>query len=593
MIDAAREHDHPLVVDAALLQAGHHQPGADIRAQAQEMGAVGRADPRTRRHVAAVGDVTCGVGDVQRVEVGQARHRARDVGIEQRAVDVGRRGTVSLRDVELRILARHPLPAGAVIGATLPVPPLQALLAAGRDAGGYVTDHTVDGVERKFAVRRISGQPLYVVVGRATGEYLEPWRHQVARTGALLALFAAITLAFAVVIYQAWRRRRSALDALVREEAELRASEARLNDAQRIAHVGNWELDLAHNVLVWSDEIYRMFEIDPGAFGASYEAFLDTIHPDDRDLVNRAYTESVASRTPYDIVHRLLMKDGRIKYVNERCETDYDAAGQPVRSMGTVHDITERKRAEDEIIELNRALEERVVQRTAQLETANQELEAFAYSVSHDLRAPLRAIEGFSHILEEDYGGQLDGEGLRLLGVVRSNVKRMACLIGDILDFSRMGRRELRAVAVDMNRLAHEVAEELQAATSGRVLRFEIADLPPAQGDRALLRQVLTNLMDNAVKFTQLRTEAVVEVGGATQAGENVYYVKDNGVGFDMRYADKLFGVFERLHAQEQFEGTGIGLAIVKRVVVRHGGRVWAQGAVGEGAAFSFALPRT
>ena len=234
---------------------------------------------------------------------------------------------------------------------------------------------------------------------------------------------------------------------------------------------------------------------------------------------------------------------------------------------------------------------QRIQDRTAALELANRELEAFSYSVSHDLRAPLRAIDGFSRIVIEDYGDKLDDEGKRLLGVVRANTAHMGQLIDDILSFSRMARREIEATPIDMTRLVREVTDELQAALAGRTVRFEIAQLPPIRGDRAMIRQVLVNLLANAVKFTQPRDEAVIEVGCQVAEGENRYYVKDNGVGFDMHYAGKLFGVFERLHGKEQFEGTGIGLAIVKRIVVRHGGRVWGEAEVDQGAVFHFALP--
>jgi signal transduction histidine kinase len=234
----------------------------------------------------------------------------------------------------------------------------------------------------------------------------------------------------------------------------------------------------------------------------------------------------------------------------------------------------------------------RIRDRTVALEQANAELEAFAYSVSHDLRAPLRAIDGYSHILLEDHNGQLDDEGKRLLGQVRANTGRMSRLIDDMLSFSRMSRREMAATVVDMKQLAQEVAAELQAASPERDLRFDIADLPPAQGDPDMLRQVLVNLLANAVKFTRARPAALIEVGGAPVVEGCVYHVKDNGVGFDMAYVAKLFGVFERLHAQKDYEGTGIGLAIVKRVIGRHGGRVWAEGKEGEGAVFHFFLPR-
>lgn len=234
----------------------------------------------------------------------------------------------------------------------------------------------------------------------------------------------------------------------------------------------------------------------------------------------------------------------------------------------------------------------RMKERTEALEQANRELEAFSYSVSHDLRAPLRAIDGFSHLLLEDYGPSLDDTGKRLLKQLRVATVRMGQLIDDMLSFSRMSRRGMAAKAVDMSELAREVATELQAGAEDRVVRFDMGDLPPAQGDRDMLRQVWVNLLSNAVKFTRTRAEAVIEVSGTATAEGNAYSVKDNGVGFDMAYVDKLYGVFERLHAQKDYEGTGIGLAIVKRIVVRHGGRVWAEGQQGVGATFHFYLPR-
>jgi PAS domain S-box-containing protein len=500
----------------------------------------------------------------------------------------------------------------------------------------------------------------------------------------------------------------------------LRRSEHGLSEAQRIAHLGNWELDLSTNELIWSNEIFRIFEIDREKFGASRDAFLKACHPDDREMVNKAYTDSQNDRVPYDIVHRLLMPDGRIKYVNERCETYYGADGKPLRLVGTVHDITEhkkteaalresewrhreildnvldavyllevtgdgrfrtievnpalerltgvpreqsvgktqeeavpedvarivnakyrhcveagypveeevelelpsgkryfhstmiparnekgevyrivgisrdvteRKKAEEEIKALNRDLEQRVIARTADLDAANKELEAFSFSVSHDLRTPLRAIDGFSQILLEDYEDKLDAEGKRLLNVVRDNTHRMGALIDDILKFSRAGRTELSFVEIDMEALAGEVYAELQSALVTGNLQLEIEAIPSAQGDRAMMRQVFANLLSNAIKFSRTRETPRIKVGFFIEGGEVVYYVRDNGVGFDMQYAGKLFGVFQRLHGVDEFEGTGIGLAIVKRVITRHGGRVWAEGKVGAGATVYFSLP--
>ncbi|OHC65659.1 MAG: hypothetical protein A2040_18385 [Rhodocyclales bacterium GWA2_65_19] len=431
--------------------------------------------------------------------------------------------------------------------------------------------------------------------GIAVSLSLEPFRQASGEAKRHLMIGHAVgwivgLLAIGLVAVRSRRRE------LERERANdiLRNSEASLAEAQRIAHLGNWELDLLSNVLTWSTEIFRIFELDPTKFGASYEAFLGAIHPDDRAMVNQAYTDSVANRTPYDIVHRLLMRDGRIKYVNEKCETRYAPDGKPIRSLGTIHDITERQRAEKAVRALNQELEQRVAARTAQLEAANTELEAFAFSVSHDLRAPLRAIDGFSRILVEDYESTLDAEGRRLLGVVRENSARMAQLIDDILSFSRMSRRDMETGDLDIGALAQSVFDELRAAVPGRMLVLKIGELPTAWGDRAMMRQVLANLISNAIKFTGPRAEALIEIAGDTDNGadESHFYVRDNGVGFDMQYVEKLFGVFQRLHSTEEFEGTGIGLAIVKRIIVRHGGRVWAEGEVDGGATMHFTLPR-
>ncbi|MGE3189628.1 MAG: ATP-binding protein, partial [Vicinamibacterales bacterium] len=242
--------------------------------------------------------------------------------------------------------------------------------------------------------------------------------------------------------------------------------------------------------------------------------------------------------------------------------------------------------------DLVHGLEARVEERTAELQATNRELEAFSYSVSHDLRAPLRAIAGFAQILDEDARGSLDAEAQQSLDVILRNARQMGLLIDDLLAFSRLGRQQVKQEPVDMQALASGVAEDVCRQELPRALTIRVGALPYTVGDHALLRQVFVNLLQNAAKFTRRQAAPVVEVGGRRDDDENVYTVRDNGVGFDMQYAGKLFGVFQRLHRVEDFEGTGVGLAIVQRVVVRHGGRVWAEGAVDAGATFHFALPR-
>jgi len=266
--------------------------------------------------------------------------------------------------------------------------------------------------------------------------------------------------------------------------------------------------------------------------------------------------------------------------------------GRIIGLVGASFDITERQHAEDEIRQLNTSLDQRVRERTAQLETVIKELDAFSYSVSHDLRAPLRAVDGFARILAEDCAPQLGDDGLRMLGVIRGETQRMGQLIDDLLRFSRLGRQQIEPVPIDMQALAREVFDELAAFDADRRLRLDLHPLPSAFGTQTMIRQVWVNLIGNAIKFTQAREPGEIEIGIRDgDDGGTAYYVKDNGSGFDMRYVEKLFGVFQRLHTQQEFPGTGVGLALVKRIVQRHGGRVWAEGHVDQGAIFYFTLP--
>lgn len=287
-----------------------------------------------------------------------------------------------------------------------------------------------------------------------------------------------------------------------------------------------------------------------------------------------------------DIELEMVRKDQSVLPVSLSATAIRDPSGGFLMSRSVLFDDTERKQSQEQIMGLNHELE----LKAAQLESTNKELEGFSYSVSHDLRSPLRAVDGFSRILLEDYGKILDREGIRLLGVIRDNSRKMGNLIDDLLAFSRLGRKRLEGQPVDMESLVREVCQEVLSKDPG-MLPISFGPLPASWGDRALLYQVWVNLLSNAVKFSSKKEEPSVKVEGILGEDEVIYSVRDNGVGFDMQYYGKLFGVFQRLHSTDEFPGTGVGLAIVQRVVSRHGGRVWAEGEEGKGATFFFSLP--
>ena len=372
----------------------------------------------------------------------------------------------------------------------------------------------------------------------------------------------------------------------------LRRSERLLSEAQSLAHMGSWEWDVAANRVHWSDELFRIYGLTPSAFGATFEAFLGQIRADDRPMVEEAVRRAVELHEPYNIVEHVVRPNGEERVLASSGQVEVGPDGRTTRLWGICLDMTERAHAEAELQRLYANLERRVAERTRQLEAANHELEAFSYSVSHDLRAPLRAIDGFSQALLEDYAARLDATGQDYLRRVRTATQRMAQLIDDMLQLSRLTRGELRWGPVDLSAIAADALRELRAGQPERALEVVVAPGLTARGDARLLRAALENLLANAWKFTAHHPRARIEVGRtAVEGGEEAFFVRDDGAGFDMAYADKLFKPFSRLHAASEFEGNGVGLATVQRVVHRHGGRIWAEAAPERGATFYFTLP--
>jgi PAS domain S-box-containing protein len=389
------------------------------------------------------------------------------------------------------------------------------------------------------------------------------------------------------------------LDVTERNDAlhRLQRSEEHLIASQRIAHVGSWEFELTgslaeldSNVLRCSDECWRIFGVEPGTMKATPAGSLEFVHPDDRPGLVRALREAIESRSVYSLEHRVVRPDGSERVVQVRGEIIVDPDdGRLLRVQGTTQDVTERTRARREIEMLNEDLERRVAERTAELETANRDLEAFTYSVSHDLRAPLRAINGYAKIVLDEGPEVLDETAVRSLERIQASACRMDDLIDGLLALSRLGRRAVEVEAVDTRPIVEEAIEELSIDRRDGI-EIVLGELPLCDADPALLRQLFVNLVGNAVKFSRDRTPARVEVGSQLAGESRVWFVKDNGIGFDMEHAPSVFGVFQRLASAQAYEGTGLGLAIVERIVKRHDGRIWVETAPGRGAAFYFTL---
>ncbi len=537
------------------------------------------APPQTNVFVAAV-PIKTATGEMRGIMVLQVRLDRFFDWIA--GVDAGPGGLLYVVD-RRAVLASHPKfqPQGQLVDYS-GVPEVQRILHGKR--GVDVIDNPGGGEKRVVAYEPVAKYEWGVVLEQPAATVFAARGDQLRR---ILLAYMLIFLLVVVVAHYAARvafERGQSEAALLRQATVLQSILDSLGDGVTVA-------DRDMRVQLMNPVAKRIIGLAPdeappanwAAVEGRYEPDMVTPFPTERLFISRALNgENVDDEEMF--VRNRRFPEGRW----------ISGTARPIRSDGVINqavvvwrDITERRLAENEI----RALNAKLAERAELLEATNKDLEGFSYSVSHDLRAPLRAIDGYAKLIEDGYASKLDAEGRRLFGVVHRNVHKMALLIDDLLEFSRLGRREIVAARVDMNRLVQEALWEVRATGEGMSSTIEVANLPPAWGDRALLKQVWINLLSNAIKFSGARDKPRIDVAGSIDAGETIYSVKDNGVGFNMVYYNKLFGVFQRLHRAEEFPGTGVGLAIIQRVVGRHGGRAWADGKVDQGATFYFSLP--
>jgi len=382
----------------------------------------------------------------------------------------------------------------------------------------------------------------------------------------------------------------SDISAVKEVEKALRTAQANLTEAQRIAHLGSWETDLINGETYWSDEFFRICGLQPQSLTPTTELSLSLVHPDDRDRMEKAIEQSIENKAAYGLKIRVIRPDGSLRWVISEGEAIGNEKGKAVKVLGSIRDVTESELAQQQLQKYREQLEEMVAQRTAALEASNKELEAFSYTLAHDLRSPLRTITSFSQILQEEAMPKLtERENKDLQRIIKAG-KYMAQLIDDILELARISRSEFTMETVDLSSIANSIIMDFKRIEPQRSIEVKITPDLFAKGDGQLLRIALENLLKNAWKYTDKRADACIEFGIMEKGDEKVYFVRDNGVGFDMRYADKLFKPFQRLHKPDEFQGTGIGLASVLNVIQRHNGKVWAESNEGQGTTFYFFL---
>lgn len=436
----------------------------------------------------------------------------------------------------------------------------------------------------------------YINEKKDTGKTTNEWQHLKKNKEPIIVEIASNNINFngreaKHIVIKDITKRRAAESELLKSRTELTAALSSMTDAVSIS-------DTNGNLIHFNDAFASFHKFknvsECSSKLAEYPDIIDVFTTDMKitPLENWAVPRALKGETGVNVEYILRRKDTGETWFGSYCFSPiYNNNKEIVGSVVVGRDITSQKKAEKEIYDLNRELESRVIERTRALETANKELEAFSYSVSHDLRAPLRSINGFTQILIEDYSAKLDQEGKRICSIIQDNSRQMGQLIDDLLAFSRLGRVDMNFTKVNMNSLIHSVSNNFTDEQSRQRLDFSVEVLPDAYGDPSMLKQVWANLISNAIKYSSKNNISKISIYSVKEDNRCVYCIKDNGVGFDMAFKNKLFGVFQRLHGAKEFEGTGVGLAIVQRIVKRHNGDVWAEGEVDKGAVFYFSLP--
>ncbi len=364
----------------------------------------------------------------------------------------------------------------------------------------------------------------------------------------------------------------------------------RLQLATTSAGMGIWEWDLPKNQLTWDERMFKLYQVERGQFSTVYEAWLSRLHPHDKEITNNNIVMAIEGKKQYNTDFRIVVGDSDIRYLRATGIVERDESGKALRMIGANWDITQKKEVELALKKLNETLEKQVEERTAELMEANKDLEAYTGTVSHDLRAPARAINKFAEIIREEYGDRMEPKQKELFQHIEDSGQRMTAIIDDLLKLARFGNEQLKLEAVDMTRFVQGIWWNI-SRLEPHSAELDLQELGTIKVDLSMMQQVIVNLLSNAIKYSSKKAKPTVTVWSEHKAGNITFYFKDNGAGFDMKNYDRLFGAFQRFHNQRDFDGTGVGLTLVKRIIEKHGGTVGADAEVGEGATFYFALP--